>query len=117
MRNGSHWKTGGGLCPYERLDVDAIPYPPSNGSMGADGLASRTRPPSPGIWLQGRDLNPRPRGYEPREIPLLHPDMKNLRPSFGGLRDGQKVIRGQLDALLLCRRDQCRHMFERDDPA
>src|SRR5690606_8458217 len=24
-------------------------------------------------WLRGTDLNRRPRGYEPRELPLLHP--------------------------------------------
>lgn len=37
-------------------------------------------------WLRGRDLNPRPRGYEPRELTgLLYPDLKNVRPSFGGL--------------------------------
>ena len=26
-------------------------------------------PPSGGIWLRGRDLNPRPSGYEPDELP------------------------------------------------
>lgn len=41
---------------------------------------------APGNWLQGRDLNPRPLGYEPSEIPLLRPALKSLRPSFGSLR-------------------------------
>lgn len=39
---------------------------------------------APGNW--GRDLNPRPHGFEPSEIPLLHPALKSLRPSFGSLR-------------------------------
>lgn len=68
-------------------------------------------------WLRGRDLNPRPRGYEPRELTeLLYPDLKNVRPSFGGLCDGQKVIRRQLNALLLRCRNQSRHVFKRDNP-
>lgn len=48
------------------------------------------------IWLQGRDLNPRPRGYEPREIPLLHPDTESSRPSFGGLLCSLKNIGPQV---------------------
>ena len=32
-----------------------------------DGWCNRTR------WLRGRDSNPRPLGYEPNELPLLHP--------------------------------------------
>ena len=30
------------------------------------------------VWLRGPDLNRRPSGYEPDELPLLHP------ASFGG---------------------------------
>jgi hypothetical protein len=29
-------------------------------------------------WLRGQDSNLRPRGYEPRELPLLHPATNGL---------------------------------------
>src|SRR5215210_5701962 len=32
---------------------------------------------SGGLWLRGTDSNRRPSGYEPDELPLLHPAMAN----------------------------------------
>lgn len=38
-----------------------------------------------GNWLQERDSNPRPVGYEPTELPLLYPATKKLeRPRAAG---------------------------------
>src|SRR3954464_6046331 len=32
-------------------------------------------------WWRGRDSNPRPLGYEPNELPLLHPASRRSRSS------------------------------------
>lgn len=32
------------------------------------------------IWLRGQDSNLRPHGYEPCELPLLHPAVSNEAP-------------------------------------
>ena len=42
------------------------------------------------VWLRGPDLNRRPSGYEPDELPLLHPALlgvrlKGLNPKRGEL--------------------------------
>ena len=45
-------------------------------------------------WWRGRDSNPRPLGYEPNELPLLHPaaqaqtPQRNRRLGSGGARSG-----------------------------
>ena len=36
----------------------------------------------PYVWLRGPDLNWRPSGYEPDELPLLHPALMYHRPFF-----------------------------------
>src|ERR1700755_1556550 len=32
------------------------------------------------VWKRGGDSNPRPLGYEPNELPLLHPAARRPRP-------------------------------------
>ena len=36
------------------------------------------------VWLRGPDLNRRPSGYEPDELPLLHPASFGLARTIGG---------------------------------
>src|SRR5262245_3059099 len=53
-----------------RSRVDSRPsFPRSDDPRNGEGRCFGQRP----SWLRGRESNPRPPGYEPDEIPLLHP--------------------------------------------
>ena len=45
----------------------------SNDVLGEEKKAPRPFGRERFIWLRGQDLNLRPSGYEPDELPLLHP--------------------------------------------
>ena len=52
------------------------------------------------LWLRGQDSNLRPRGYEPRELPLLHPASMEMRQTYGfsrrAGRRNKSVVRAAL---------------------
>ena len=56
--------------------------------MGSTGRHNEER------WLQGKDSNLRPSGYEPDELPLLHPASEISRP-HRAVRQG--VLLGDAD--------------------
>ena len=50
------------------------------------------------VWLRGQDSNLRPLGYEPNELPLLHPAPLNRIPSTAAFRpDVRKAIPREWD--------------------
>ena len=52
------------------------------------------------IWWRGRDSNPRPLGYEPNELPLLHPATSGVVVSgAGALPVGGAPALGFVEAL------------------
>jgi hypothetical protein len=59
-------------------------------TIGATSTASSNSVASPvnpaGNWLRRADLNGRPRGYEPRELPLLYPALAEAIPFLAALR-------------------------------
>ena len=47
-------------------------------------ITKKTAQLSDFTWLRGPDLNRRPSGYEPDELPLLHPAMMYAYYCFNG---------------------------------
>jgi hypothetical protein len=58
-----------------RVPVRHIPYVANTRRRVNRTAQNKTRATCPGLLLRGKDSNLRPSGYEPDELPLLHPAM------------------------------------------
>ena len=63
---------------------------------GQSGLASKTNYLKGKFWLRGRDLNPRPLGYEPNELPDCSTPRHSRKPN-GSIAAALRAREGRLD--------------------
>ena len=57
--------------------------------------------------LRGKDLNLRPLGYEPNELPLLHPAILNYKPE-PSIVNGRKTVLGICGGTVVRKREKFR---------
>lgn len=72
------------LCAAAKRIAPARPNAPAKRRRHRSGVQSRrcAAPAGPPPkWLRGLESNQRPRGYEPRELPLLHPAQNQPSPA------------------------------------
>jgi hypothetical protein len=73
---------GGRTALPSPIDSSLLRYAPPN--LFGSNLALKTKTKTRHkvgllFWLRGQDSNLRPRGYEPRELPLLHPALSEVQ--------------------------------------